>query len=78
MHVPFQPVKFPELGGQTQFENAFENYLTKRVVKYVKLPGDKSSEPVLILYDGNRSPISLNEPNRNMFYCLFSPSTQVT
>ena len=37
----------------------FQNYVTKHFVKYVKLPGDKTSAPVLILYDGHKSHISL-------------------
>ena len=37
----------------------FHNYLAKHFLKYVKLPGDKSNELVLLMYDGHRSHISL-------------------
>ena len=37
----------------------FLNYLTNHFAKYVKLPEGKTSEQVLVLYDGHRSHISL-------------------
>ena len=61
----------------------FLNYLTNHLAKYVKLPEGKTSERVLVLYDGHRSHISLSladwaKKNNVVLFVLPPHSSHVT
>ena len=61
----------------------FLNYLTNHFAKYVKVPEGKTSERVLVLYDGHRSHISLSladwtKKNNVVWFVLPPHSSQVT